>query len=264
MNPRKPPAAEASLPGKSVSPALLPRSLKKGATLRFLDSLQSPDQAGTLAIGVSYPIPKLALELLAKLPQDQRLGATRLLEGSDTGALLFSAPGCLHILVPPFPITEEGTWSRWHTQPLRNLLASRLVLGVVLVRLGGYAVAVFDGDRMVSAKVGTGYVHGRHKAGGWSQKRFARRREKQAQDLFDRVCEVAMQQFTPAALPLDYVLLGGDRRALHQLLDRCAHLKGFGHRLLGRVLSVGQPDREALEGILEEAWKSKVLSLPSA
>ena len=54
-------------------------------------------------------------------------------------------------------------------------------VGVLLVRLGGYAVGVFTGSppRLVDSKTGSRLVHGRSAAGGWSQHRFARRRENQ-------------------------------------------------------------------------------------
>ena len=71
--------------------------------------------------------------------------------------------------------------------PLRGSLPGDLVahaladrrVGVLLVRLGGYAAGVFDGDRLVASKVGSRQVHGRSAAGGRSQQRFARRREGQ-------------------------------------------------------------------------------------
>src|SRR5215472_10270806 len=55
-------------------------------------------------------------------------------------------------------------------------------VGVLLVRLGGYAAGVFQGTEpiLVASKVGSRLVHGRSAAGGQSQQRFARRRENQA------------------------------------------------------------------------------------
>jgi len=47
-------------------------------------------------------------------------------------------------------------------------------VGVLLVRLGGYAAGVFEGSTLVASKVGSRQVHGRSSAGGWSQQRFAR------------------------------------------------------------------------------------------
>jgi hypothetical protein len=60
--------------------------------------------------------------------------------------------------------------------------AADRTVGVLLVRLGGYAVGVFSGapPRLLNSKAGSRPVHGRSAAGGWSQQRFARRRENQA------------------------------------------------------------------------------------
>ena len=41
-------------------------------------------------------------------------------------------------------------------------------IGVLLVRRHGYAVGVFDGTNLVASKVGSAYVQGGTKAGGWS------------------------------------------------------------------------------------------------
>ncbi|MDQ2757843.1 MAG: hypothetical protein M3Y71_15015, partial [Actinomycetota bacterium] len=46
-------------------------------------------------------------------------------------------------------------------------------VGVVLVRRGGYAVALVRAGELVLHKVGTRHVQSRTAAGGWSQQRFA-------------------------------------------------------------------------------------------
>ena len=60
---------------------------------------------------------------------------------------------------------------------------------VVLVRRGGFAVAVVVDGRMVVHKVGSRHVQSRTAAGGWSQQRFARRRANQADALVEAVAE---------------------------------------------------------------------------
>ena len=52
--------------------------------------------------------------------------------------------------------------------------------GLLLVRKGGFAVARLHGREVTASKVGKRHVQGRTKAGGWSQQRFARRRDNQA------------------------------------------------------------------------------------
>ncbi|HEU5159182.1 MAG TPA: acVLRF1 family peptidyl-tRNA hydrolase [Streptosporangiaceae bacterium] len=96
--------------------------------------------------------------------------------------------------------------------------ADRLV-GVILVRLGGYAAGVFEGERLVASRVGSRPVHGRSSAGGWSQHRFARRRDKQAREALAAAATGAAGVLGPYARRLDAVVLGGDRRAVAAVRD---------------------------------------------
>jgi len=70
-------------------------------------------------------------------------------------------------------------------------------VGVLLVRLGGYAAGVFTGypPALTDSKVGSRLVHGRSAAGGWSQQRFARRREKQANEALEAAADTAAAVF---------------------------------------------------------------------
>ncbi|GAA3824114.1 acVLRF1 family peptidyl-tRNA hydrolase [Sphaerisporangium flaviroseum] len=92
-------------------------------------------------------------------------------------------------------------------------------VGVFLVRLGGHAAGIFEGGRLVSSKVGSRLVHGRSAAGGWSQHRFARRREKQAGEASRAAADVAVRVLVPQAGTLDAVVFGGDRRAIDALRE---------------------------------------------
>jgi hypothetical protein len=91
-------------------------------------------------------------------------------------------------------------------------------VGVVLVRLGGFAAGVFEGDRLVGSKVGSRLVHPRHKAGGWSQQRFARRREQQSARAYAAAADVAARILLPDLDRLEALVVGGDRRAVESAL----------------------------------------------
>jgi hypothetical protein len=101
-------------------------------------------------------------------------------------------------------------------------------VGVLLVRRGGYAAGVFAGSRLVASKVGSSYVQGTTKAGGWSQQRFARRRANQASAAFAEAADAAARVL--AAAELDAFVAGGDREAVRTVLTdrRLAHLKPSG------------------------------------
>ncbi len=146
-------------------------------------------------------------------------------------------------------------------------------VGVLLVRLGGYAAGVFTGYPPVlgDAKVGSRPVHGRSAAGGWSQHRFARRREKQANEALSAAADAAVMIFgqagatvrstsqkrattrgaaadgrpQPRATRLDAVVLGGDRRAVADLRDD-PRLAPYFALAAERFLTVPDPKRAVL------------------
>jgi Actinobacteria/chloroflexi VLRF1 release factor len=122
-----------------------------------------------------------------------------------------------------------------------HALADRTV-AVLLVRLGGYAAGVFTGPgpRLAASKVGARLVHGRSAAGGTSQHRFARRREKQAAEALGAAADTAAAVFGPFAGRIDAVVLGGDRRAVAGLRDD-PRLRPYFALAVDRFLTVPDP-----------------------
>ena len=117
-------------------------------------------------------------------------------------------------------------------------------VGVLLVRRGGYAAGVFAGRTLTSSKVGSSYVQGGTKAGGWSQQRYARRRANQADAAFAEAADVAARVLGTA--DLDAVVLGGDRAAVRSVLAdrRLAHLQAL---VAGPWLDVKDPKLKVLQ-----------------
>ena len=123
-------------------------------------------------------------------------------------------------------------------------------VGAVLVRRGGYAVGVFDGDRLISARNGSGYVQGRTKAGGWSQQRYARRRANQAQQLYDKASAAAAEVLLPVAAELVAVVGGGDRAGVLATLEPVT-LQPVRELLQDRIHATDDPRRRVLEAFPE-------------
>ncbi len=115
--------------------------------------------------------------------------------------------------------------------------------GVLLLRRAGYAVAAFEGSTVVEKKVGTRHIHGRTAAGGWSQQRYARRRDNEADEIVGSAAENADRILGPLA-DLQFLVTGGDRPLLN------AALKAVDSRLaalpIGAHLGVGTPDAKML------------------
>jgi hypothetical protein len=154
----------------------------------------------------------------------------------DGDAVLLTAPdGAVAEVEVPFPPLAGDL--------VAHCLRERTV-GVLLVRRGGYAAGVFTGDHLVASKVGSRHVQGRTAAGGWSQQRFARRREGQA------AVALAAAADTAAAVllgrPLDAVVVGGERTAVDAVLAdrRLAPLRGL---VTGRLVDVPDPRLKVLQ-----------------
>ena len=146
-----------------------------------------------------------------------------------------------HLPFPPLVVGDRN--------PLDALIAHAAVdrrVGVFLVRLGGYAAGIFAGTELVASKVDQRQVHGRNKAGGWSQQRFARRREGQARQLTEAAAAVAERVLLPEVAALDAVVLGGDRTAVDAALatPTLAPLRALA---VERFLTVPDPRRAVLD-----------------
>jgi hypothetical protein len=122
-------------------------------------------------------------------------------------------------------------------------------VAVFLVRLGGYAAGIFTGPapQLAASKVGARLVHGRSAAGGTSQHRFARRREKQAAEALGAAAGTAVAVFGPYAGRIDAVVLGGDRRAMATLRADSRLAPYFG-LAVERFLTVPDPRLTVLRG----------------
>jgi hypothetical protein len=115
--------------------------------------------------------------------------------------------------------------------------------GVLLVRKGGFAVAVVQRGSISESKVGQRHVQGRTKAGGQSQQRFARRRDNQARQSFEAAAEHAHRVLSGR---LDALVCGGDRAAIEQVLDD-SRLRALRPVRVGPWLDVPDPRRSVLE-----------------
>ncbi len=136
---------------------------------------------------------------------------------SATAIVLTADDGAVAECVVPFPPlrVEDGS-------PYGGLVAHACAdrtVGVLLVRRGGYAVGVFEGRRLVASKVGSRHVQGRSAAGGWSQQRFARRRDGQARVALGAAADTAAAGLVPARGRLAGLVLGGDRRSAADVLE---------------------------------------------
>lgn len=149
-----------------------------------------------------------------------------------------------HVPFPPLPATATGSGA-----DLAAHAATDRTVAVLLARLGGYAAGVFTGaePRLVASKVGSRLVHGRSAAGGTSQHRFARRREKQAREALEAAADNAIGVFGSFGGQLDAVVLGGDKRSI-AVLREDSRLRPYFDLAVDRFLTVPDPRLVVLQG----------------
>jgi hypothetical protein len=145
--------------------------------------------------------------------------------GPDGSLEVVAMNGCRAVLTPPLPPLQPAPASvespdgaapellRGDADAISAHLVSGIdpsaVVGLLLIRRGGYSVGVAKAGQILASKTGTRYVQGKTAAGGWSQQRFARRRANQADALVEETAARAAALY--AANPPSCLQLGGDR-----------------------------------------------------
>lgn len=178
-----------------------------------------------------------------------------------TGAAVFWGNRAAVAIAPPFPIDEELQCDGVDVGPMLDLLSRDVTVGVVLLRLGRYAVGVVESGRLAASKSDTRYVKNRHRKGGSSQRRFARSRERLVRELYDKVCTITEDVFRPYGDRIEYLLLGGERQTLLAFTKRCGYVERSGIEVLPRRLDVDRPGKAALDNIDRQVWMSRVVYL---
>jgi hypothetical protein len=178
------------------------------------------------------------------------------------GSARFELDEGVLVVTPPFGLEEEGEYDVLRVQPALDALRAEPTVAVLLVRLGGYAVGVFEGERLVASKVGTRFVKGRHKKGGSSANRFRRRRGEQERELVDAAAAEAARVLGPWQGKVDRVALGGDRSAVGRVLASRADLAWLEPIALERFFDVPEPRLRVLEALPYQLYAAKVVEEP--
>jgi len=234
--------------------------LRRSKMLGFLDDIELLPDNDSISVYIPPGFSPLEIEdLLHKggvhtIPDD----LSQLTSSAKNGAVLFWGDIRKCLVSPPFPLGENITFSGYVAEPLRQLLTRDYVIGLVLVHLGSYAVGVCQGEKLISSKVGTGLIHGRHKKGGSSQQRFQRRRENQVQEFLDRVCLHIREHLGHNVRLIDYVVYGGPRQTILLLQKRCPFLQLFEERVIPS-LDVPSLRQRVLETAIGRIWSSCII-----
>jgi hypothetical protein len=180
------------------------------------------------------------------------------LEASDTGYMIILREKEITVIKPPLPFTMDAIVEGDDTGLLEDIFDKNVTIGIVLIRLGRYAVAVFERENIVVSKTSTRHVKNRHRAGGSSQRRFERSRERLIRELFDKTCEVTRELFDPFTNEIKYVFFGGEKHTVRGFQNRCDYISNMDAHVLSRLLNIEAPNQKTIESISKEIYRSQV------
>jgi hypothetical protein len=212
--------------------------------------------------------------IVAPVPETRYIGRANLakrlrpLEGApgrstyEGGSARFGLDEATLTVTPPFGLAHEGEYDVLRVAPLLEALEVEPTVAVLLVRLGGYAAGVFEGERLVTSKVGSRFVKGRHKKGGSSANRFRRRRGEQERGLVDAAAAEAARVLAPWRDRAEHAALGGDRAAVSRVLGARPDLAWIEPLALERFFDVPEPRLRVLEALPYQLYAVRVVEEP--
>jgi hypothetical protein len=134
-------------------------------------------------------------------------------------------------------------------------------IALLLARKGAVAAGIVAGTELEASKVERFHVHGRTAAGGWSQQRYARRRDNQAEAVAEKAADIAARVLLPGLDGIAALVCGGDRGLVDAILAdrRLAPLAALRH---ARLLEVAEPRLSVLEEAAVAARKVRIHLVP--
>lgn len=235
--------------------------LNRQKTLDFLEKLADSSNASSYTLYLPpHPDRSEARKSLNEISMTAETAPEILdkIDKSHAGGVVFWGDENKYLIIPPFPITEKLLDKGFSKNTLQSLLTKDYLIGIVLVRLGAYAVSVCRGEKFISSKVGTGNIHGRHKKGGSSAHRFERHRDKQIEYFFTRACQRAREHLEPYEKSLDYLVYGGARTTIRELCKQCSFLERLVTQTLPPLLDIPEPRQVVLKTAVSRIWSSTV------
>lgn len=191
----------------------------------------------------------------------QRHQNVRRVELGPKSLLVEAGDGATAIAPVPFPpldLDEPVTDLDAALELVLAHLARPRLVGLVLVRLGGHSIGIVRAGTVLVSTTDQLPVHGRNKAGGWSQQRFARRRVGQARVAVQHAAADVRRVLGARMGELSAVVLGGDAHMIAALRAEPGLTEVFALAQPG-VLDVPQPRRAVLDEAAKRIFGLEIL-----
>jgi hypothetical protein len=223
---------------------------------KLLASLPTDNTPGTTHYAVPHTAPTISVPWLDDDSHGRIISAAG---ASTTGSAVFTTTDGVTLVLPPFPIEAPLAMDNIDLKPLVALLGRPRAYAAFLLRRGGYTTGFFRGDALVTSKTGGRFVKNRHRAGGQSQGRYDRIRDKQVHELLGKACEDMRATLSPYEKEIEHVFVGGDRLLLIEFHKHCSYFERLGSRIMPQTIPItGDPRRASLDLVSREVTSSTV------
>ncbi|MEM7821442.1 MAG: Vms1/Ankzf1 family peptidyl-tRNA hydrolase [Candidatus Aenigmatarchaeota archaeon] len=229
--------------------------LRKSSMLKLIKELESYEGEADELISAYI---KKRDTISQKIPEEIRIVLEKILMNNEAIVFYWSKLEKNIIIVPPIPIKEEFyVDKKFRVEQLKEIFTKKYLIGVILVRIGDYAIGIFDGDKLILSKCGSRFVTAKQKKGGSSAARFGRIRKLEVENFLKGVRN-ELKKFEPYIERLDYVFFGGTGITIKKLLSEKIDKK-IEEKRVGRIIDIKEINKKSLEKILEEIWKTKII-----
>ncbi len=160
-----------------------------------------------------------------------------------------------YVLIPPEPITlyYYRCDSKFHIEPLRELLKERDTYGILVIDGDGAAFATLKGRRLKIVKKITSGIPGKHRAGGQSARRFERLREARIKEYYKRAGEHANEIFLKIP-DLKGIIIGGPGPTKNDFKEGDYLHYTLKDKILG-VVDTAYADEQGVKEVVERSPK---------
>ena len=175
------------------------------------------------------------------------------------GVALRGADGTTARIAVPFPPMAVG--AREPIEAVLDHIAGLGSLALFLVRAGAHSVGVAVRGVVEESSTRRPYVQGRTAAGGWSQQRYARRRDNQLTSSLEHAADLAARVLVPELTRLTGLVVGGDAGAIERVLaDR--RLAGLAALPRRSFPDIPEPRRAVLDEVVTRALTVEITVRP--
>lgn len=174
------------------------------------------------------------------------------IESSTGKAIFYDADGLIRAVIIPFlPIlhSEYAVGKQFNLEPLKKSLEYDKIL-VVNAHAGETFAGIVETDTIVEHDIIRSSVMGKHKQGGWSQKRFQSLVEEDVRHHADKV-RAALSGMIEKNKDIQYIVAGGEGKLIKMILE------GYDYPLIIKSMdAVG-----SIEKVLQEATKVRLYGI---